>query len=155
MSVTLRKAEATDVDILRELFSNCVMTVCVNDYSNEQLKVWISAADNRDIWSDKIRFQFFQVAEREGTIVGFGSLEGHDIIDLLYVHPEFQRIGIANGILGALLSRSKKEHVSLIKADVSKTARPFFESHGFRVRQEQAVTSHGISVINYKMEKNL
>lgn len=155
MSVTIRKADLQYLDAICELFTNCVMTVCRNDYSTDQLKVWASAANNKERWSEKIESQFFLVAEREEMIVGFGSLEGLDTIDLLYVHPDFQRMGIADKLLNALLKKLKENGTSCVKADVSKAARPFFESRGFRVLEEQTVTRHGVSLVNYEMEKDL
>lgn len=112
------------------------MSVCVKDYTNDQLKVWASSAVDRERWLAKIQSQFFLVAERDETIVGFGSLEEHDSIDLLYVHQDYQRTGIADKILNALLSKSKGDGATLVKADVSKTARAFFESRGFRLVRE-------------------
>jgi putative acetyltransferase len=153
--VTVRKAEEHDLDSIRELFKNCVMTVCRNDYSSDQLRVWSSAANNRERWTEKIESQFFLIAEREEMIVGFGSLEGLDTIDLLYVHPDFQRMGIADKLLSALLRKIKENGTNYVKADVSKTARPFFESRGFLVSQEQTVTRGGVSLMNYRMSANL
>ena len=95
------------------------------------------------------------LAEREETIVGFGSLEEHASIDLLYVHKDYQRTGIADKILNALLSKSKEYGVSVIQADVSKTARAFFESRGFRVVREQTVGRNDIELVNFEMEKDL
>src|ERR1700754_4279546 len=103
VSVTIRKAEETDLDIIRDLFSNCVMRVCANDYTSDQLKVWASSAVDRGRWLTKLHSQFFLVAECDDMIVGFGSLEEHDSVDLLYVHQDYQRTGIADKILNALL----------------------------------------------------
>jgi putative acetyltransferase len=40
-------------------------------------------------------------------------------------------------------------------ADVSITAKPFFEKIGFKIIQEQHVKLNGIELTNYKMEKSI
>lgn len=43
--------------------------------------------------------------------------------------------------------------VSCITTHASITAKPFFESRGYRVLREQQVTRNGVILINYVMEK--
>ncbi|HBV14092.1 GNAT family N-acetyltransferase [Chryseobacterium carnipullorum] len=43
----------------------------------------------------------------------------------------------------------------ILTADVSKTAKPFFEKMGFKMIREQTVDVKGIGLTNYKMEKEL
>lgn len=49
----------------------------------------------------------------------------------------------------------KKKSSEKITANVSITARPFFESLGFISIKEQVVQLNGQEFINYKMEKSL
>lgn len=155
VSIEIRKAEVKDMDSIRQLFSNCIMTVCKNDYSSNQLKAWASATDDIEIWYEKIQSQIFVVAEQEQLIVGLGSIANNDLLDLVYVHADFQRRGIARRILNTLLSEVQVNRVSVVNAHVSKTARAFFESRGFTLVREQSVSRRGVSLVNYIMTKAL
>ncbi len=42
-----------------------------------------------------------------------------------------------------------------IMSDVSITARPFFEKHGFRIVKKQTVRIGDVELTNYKMEESL
>jgi putative acetyltransferase len=48
---------------------------------------------------------------------------------------------------------SKNNHIHLIYAEVSITAKPFFEKSGFRVVTQQTIVRNGVELINFKMER--
>jgi putative acetyltransferase len=54
----------------------------------------------------------------------------------------------------AIVKDAKQNHISRIFAEVSITAKPFFESKGFHVKQ-QTIVRKGIELTNYIMEKNI
>lgn len=85
--------------------------------------------------------------------MGFSDLTEDGCLDMMFVHPEFQGLGIASH----LLSRVEKEALNLgftrIYTEASRTARPFFERRGFRVITRQTVEKRGQSLENFRMEK--
>jgi putative acetyltransferase len=155
MQLEIRVAEARDLASILTLFKDCVLTVCREDYSEEQLTAWVSASENIGRWTGKIDNQFFIVAIYKDTIVGFGSLEGSDTIDLLYVHKSFQRLGVAGELFNVLRTRAEQLGTKTLKAEVSKTARSFFESRGFTNVVHQSKQSNGVMLDNYQMIKAL
>ena len=70
------------------------------------------------------------VAETDGAIVGFFSLDGHTL-GHLYVHPDHQRAQIGTALLQLARSLSPK-HLQLYTFAQNKGARRFYERHGFR-----------------------
>jgi putative acetyltransferase len=42
-----------------------------------------------------------------------------------------------------------------VRSEVSITARPFFESIGFRVLRQQVVERRGVSLRNFRMERDI
>jgi putative acetyltransferase len=155
MTISIRKADPNDLQAIKELFVNCVFEVCKNDYGKDQLAAWASAANNSKRWLDKILEQYFIVAETQDTIIGFSSLQGADTVDLLYVHKGFQNIGAASMLFNALLERAKINGCQALKAEVSKTAKSFFERKGFALVKEQTKISDGVGLSNYHMVKYL
>lgn len=49
--------------------------------------------------------------------------------------------------------KAREIKISKIFAEVSITARPFFEAKGFKVKKEQLVQIRGITMMNFLMEK--
>ena len=152
--IEIRVAEEADLQSILKLFKDCVLTVCRGDYSLEQLNAWASAAANIQKWKDKIKLQYFVVAHVNKKLVGFGALENKDLIDLLYVDKDYQGSGVGNKIFESLVSTARSQGTNVLKAEVSKTARHFFESKGFAVVLEQSKQIEGIVLKNYQMTKS-
>ena len=58
-------------------------------------------------------------------------------------------------LLARLLEDASQLGLSCMSANVSITARPFFEAHQFRVLAEQTVQSRGVDFTNYRMERTI
>ena len=148
-----RRVKNDDLDELLRLFYETVTLVCSVDYNEDQIRVWTSSVNKTQKWLDRINNQYFIIAEMDGKIVGFGSLENSNYIDLLYVHKDYLRKGVASFLLSELEKESDLQQKQSIISDVSITARPFFEKHGYKVLKEQKHMIEGVEVVNYKMIK--
>lgn len=151
----IRRATAADAAALAELYRGTITEVNRRDYSAEQVAVWAGRAQRSDSLLKRINEQYFLVAEDEGTITGFGSITKTGYLDLLFVHKEHQRQGIANALFSMLESYALRHDAPQLSADVSITARPFFEKMGFEVYKEQQVDIDGVLLTNFKMQKSL
>jgi len=135
-----------------QLFYDTVHTVNASDYSQQQLDVWATGEIDYEKWNASFLEHLTYVATENDMIVGFGDIDDTGYLDRLYVHRDFQGRGIAT----ALCDRLEKEAcVERIEVHSSITARPFFESRGYRVIRSQEVERHGILLKNYIMVKNL
>ncbi|WP_426792394.1 GNAT family N-acetyltransferase [Sphingobacterium sp. WOUb80] len=76
-------------------------------------------------------------------------------MDVLYVHKDFQRQGIAQKLYNALEDEAKGQKSTFVTADVSKTAKSFFEANGFKVIAEQIQIRTEVEITNYNMKKDL
>lgn len=153
--IILREGSQYDLSEMIQLFQDTIMTVCKADYNTDQLNAWKSGAENRERWDSVIREQYIIIAEAENKIAGFCTLDQGNYIDLLFVHKDYQHQGIASQLYKPIEKEAFRQNQKFITANVSKTAKPFFESKGFKVIQEQTVTVKGIELTNYKMEKHL
>ena len=154
-NLILRIARKSDLDQLQALFVETIKTICQKDYTPDQIQAWISSVKNTERWQEKIEKQFFLVAKKETVIVGYASLECDDHLDLLYVHKDFQRQGIANRLYEELETEAKIRGVDNLRADVSITAIPFFKSKGFIIQSEKKQIIQDVEITNYKMIKAL
>ena len=153
--ITITSATLHDLEELRELFAETIITTCAADYNPQQLHAWASSSRNTERWQKLITNQYVRVARINNQITGFGSLDGGTHIDMLFVHNSFQRRGIAGWLLTELEHKAKRLNALFLTADVSKTARLFFEKQGFNTLAEQKPVRNGVELVNYKMRKDL
>lgn len=149
--MTIRQANIDDLEEVLKLFVDTIKSTWKNDYTKEQIEACVSSVQNEEKWESRIRTQYFIVAQLNKEIVGFGSLENENYIDLIYVHKDHFRKGIANQILDTLKNKAQEYGNKKLTSDVSKTARPFFEKNGFKVIKENEFELNGILISNYNM----
>src|SRR5690606_5667941 len=94
------------------------------------------------------------VAEAEGALAGFVRADADGLVDLLYVHPERLRRGVASALLEAGCDWALAQGARRFETHASRAARPFFAAKGFRVEREQSVERNGVSLRNYLMIKD-
>ena len=151
--IVLRKAKLADLEKILSLFVEAVRHICKKDYNAEQIDIWAAAIDNKAAWVKRIEQHYFLVAIIESEIVGFASLENGNYLDLLYVHKNHLRKGVANSLYQAMETASKEQGCTYLTTDVSITARPMLEQKGFSLLQENKNLIGGVEVINFKMQK--
>lgn len=153
--ITIREAQLSDLNTIRQLFFDTITNVAIGDYSEEEVKVWASGAHNIERWEMKFEQQRFFVAELEGQIVGFTSLLEIDYIDHLYVSHLHQGKGIASQLLNFVELQAQHKGAIQLRSDVSITARPFFERKGYVVTKRNEIHHLGQVLINFDVIKTL
>ncbi|MGB3948597.1 MAG: GNAT family N-acetyltransferase [Bacteroidia bacterium] len=154
-SVSIRLATISDLTEIQTIFVNTISTICNNDYTLEQIKIWTSSVENTQRWKDKLNSQYFLVADLNNKIVGYASLENNNYFDLLYIHKDYQRQGIANKLYIEIEKEAIKNKATILNSDVSITAKYFFETKGFKTIKPQISIIKGVEILNYKMSKIL
>lgn len=138
------------------IFITAVTETASADYTTEQTEAWADP-DGRDLrlWGIAMAARRSFVATIEGQIAGFSDVSTDGYIDMMFVAPRFLRRGVAAQLIahGEALARESKARE--LSADVSITARPFFERHGFIFEAEQHPVKRGISLTNFRMRKAL
>jgi putative acetyltransferase len=151
----LRLGKLEDLLELQQLFVDTISTICSADYNDDQIKAWISGIENTDRWQGILTRQYVLVAENKQGIVGFGSLDKGNYIDMLYVHKDCQKQGIASHLCIEIEKEAKQQGEIVLTSDVSLTAKSFFGKMGFKAIAQQTVIKQGIELINFKMNKLL
>lgn len=147
-----------DLNELQLLFINSITRICCADYLPNQIDAWIASTKNhtnQQRWLDVIRKQFVLVAENAHQILGFASLDHGSYVDLFFVRDGYQRQGIARRLYASLEDEAIRLQTHELTAQVSITAKPFFEKMQFEVLNQQTVVLNGVSLTNYKMHKYL
>ncbi len=154
-NISIRLAKLDDLKEMQKIFVDTITTVCSSDYDEQQIRVWVSGVNNTERWKKIMIEQYVIVAEKAEEILGFATLNKESYIDLLYVHKDYQRQGIAKLLLDRITKEARRLGYSKLNSDVSKTARPFFAKNGFVQLSEQTNIRQGVELINYKMTKQL
>ena len=153
MNITIRVADRSEAIEIGQLFYNTIRHINAKDYNQEQIEDWFSWYKDTNKWQERISKQYFIVAVYEDTIVGFSSLEKDGYLDFMFVHKDFQRKGIAHQLLQTIELKATEQNNELILSDVSITALPFFETHGYTVKKKELKKSRDKKLICYKVFK--
>ena len=152
--IITRQYESSDAEALASIYYNTIHHINIRDYSIEQINAWApSSSLALDGWKQKWERITPIVALLDNVAVGFTEFESDGHIDCFYVHHEFQGRGIGLALMTAIETKAKKNNISRIYAEVSITAKPFFEKRGFKVIKKQDVKIRGCQLTNFVMEK--
>lgn len=86
--------------------------------------------------------------------MGFSDLTADGCLDMMFVHPEFQGLGVASSLLRRVEEKARTLGFRRIYTEASRTAQSFFERKGFRVISRQTVEKRGQSLENFLMDKH-
>jgi putative acetyltransferase len=154
--IRIRPYDPADAPATLALFLAAVTQTAAADYTPEQITAW-AAADERDLerWDAAMSARGSVVATIGDDIAGFSDVSPSGYIDMMFTAPAFLRRGVASRLLAHAEAAARASGAAELSANVSITARPFFERHGFTVLAEQRPERRGITLTNYRMRKPL
>lgn len=151
--LNIRQADIKDIPAITALFYDTINTINSKDYTKEEIADWSSWHTDTKKWTERVNEQYFIIALRNNTIVGFSSLAPDGYLDFMFVHKDFQHQGIATLLLQKIEDKAKELNLFSIYSEVSITAKDFFEKNGFIVEIEQRKRSRNLELVNFKMRK--
>ncbi len=149
----IRAYRESDLAAVTKLFTSSVHGLACEDYDAIQLSAWAPRAPDLNQWATRLAGLRTYVAEVDMRLAGFISYERNGHIDLLFVSPRHARRGVASALYDEAETHLRSEGVSEVFTEASKTARPFFERHGFKVTEKQNIERHGVALRRYTMQK--
>lgn len=152
----IRTAQHSDSIELRDLYMNTVLTVNRRDYSQAEVEDWASCGEDLSKIEEMIKTHYFIVAVNyQSQIIGFSSITPQGYLHSMFVHKDFQGIGVATKLLEEIERYAAEKRISRITSEVSLTARPFFERKGYVVEVEQKRKANQLSLTNFWMAKEI
>ncbi len=151
----LRPYQSGDRQALAQLFGDTVRTVNRRDYSAPQIETWAAGQQRLAEGPDFFASLFTLVAEENGQILGYASMDDTGYLDHLFVHKDFQGRGAASALCAAMEQRAAALGLARVTVHASITAKPFFERRGYTILRRQQVPLRGQVLVNYAMEKTL
>ncbi len=154
-AISLRPFLPADADALSELYRASIHELAAEDYDEAQIFAWASLGEDEDAFGKRLSEGLTLVAMLEGEIVGFASLKGKDVIDMLYVHPDAARMGVATTLVDALEKLAGARGATSVTTDASETASPFFVRRGYTPLARNTVLVDDEWLANTSMKKDL
>lgn len=167
----LRDATPADAEAIREVHASAIRELGTQAYSPEQVEAWARGCESADytsaIEADELEYI---VAERDGDVLGFGSLKLAPPADYdatvdaevtgVYVDPSVAREGIGTRLYTELEDRARAHGSGTLGLKASRNAVPFYEAHGYeRVREHthefSSQESTGVTGVVVEMKKPL
>ena len=152
----LRELTDEDIPVLQTLFRETVLHVNARDYTREEVEDWASCGDSVEQMKDLLaRNDYVAALNEQGEIIGFSSMNAEGYLHSLFVHKDYQQVGVGSLLLSAVEKRAWEYGVSEITSEVSLTARPFFEKRGYEVVKDQKRRANRLELTNFVMRKRL
>ena len=151
--MVVREYQEHDLEAVVVLFGRSVRQIAGRDYDDLQIAVWAPEHPDMDAWVDRLGSGTVLVAEEGERMAGFARLDEEGDIDLLYVDPAYERCGVATRLVEKLTEIARGRGFRQLQADVSVTARLFFEAQGFELVESQLAERRGVAFKNYRMVK--
>lgn len=133
-AIHVRRAVVGDARAAVELLRASIIQLCVDDHHNDPhtLALWLR---------NKTSLAFsgwladpgtcLVVAENPASILGVGMIAHTGRVNLLYVRPGFQQLGVGRALLGSLEAHAAARQVLEITLKSSSRARSFYERQGY------------------------
>jgi putative acetyltransferase len=151
----LRPYLPSDAARCAAIFRASIEALTGDDYDDDQRRAWAAAADDVAGFSARLAKGLTLVATVSGEPAGFGALKDADVIDMLYVDPEFARRGVGALLIDALTRLASGRGAMQLTSEVSDTARASFEKQGFVAQRRNLVQLDGEWLANTTMVKLL
>ena len=150
----IRPYVPADCDPTIEIFQRAIRQTASKDYNPAQVAAW-STVNDREAWGQRRLSRPTWIAEHDGKPVGFSDLEPDGHLDMMFVHPDHQGIGVASLLAAKVEAEARALGLQRIFVEASITARPFFERRGYTLLGPITVEDRGQSFLIFGMEKLL
>src|SRR4051794_76673 len=99
----IRRYEATDAGDTWQVFRAAVHGTASRDYTPEQIQAWAPPTVDEARWHKRRSAARTYVACLNGAVVGFSDFTDDGLLDMLFVHPDVGRRGVARALITHIL----------------------------------------------------
>ena len=149
----IRPYKESDIPEIARIYFNTIHRINSRDYTQEQIRAWAPTIYGDTYWAQRFARRRVLVAENRDRVLGFTEYEPSGHIDCFYVHHEHQHQGVGSALMKRVEEEFQSLNVHRAFAEVSLTARAFFESRGFRVVEERNQEFRDVSFKLFLMQK--
>ncbi len=138
-----------------DLFHSTIHAIDTDIYSKAEQEAWCPTPPDYQMWLKRLDNTQPWMAIFGSRLAGFIELKDDGYIDCFYVHPDFQKRGIARKLYDHILDLAHQKKLSQLSVDASKVAMPIFKKWGFKIKRANKIYRENQVLINYHMYKPL
>ena len=153
--VSLRPYLPADARRCAEIFRSSIEELATEDYDADQREAWAATADDEAAFAARLADMLTLIAVIDGAAAGFASLKDGDVIELVYVDPDFAGQGAGRALIDALTKLAAARGATRVTAEASEGAKPLFERLGFQAQRRNLVRVGDEWLANTTMTKSL
>lgn len=155
LDTTLREFRPADLAAVRELLLETVHVSYAGIYPPSAIRHFAQHHEAEQIVADAAG-GFAVVVERDGQIVGTGTLTGEGKVARVYVRPDVQGRGLGRQIMARLEEQARAAGMGRVFLFASIPARRFYEALGYRLVEAKTATMEDGEKLDYfEMDKDL
>jgi putative acetyltransferase len=158
LAVTIREYRSPDdAAPTYGVYRSAITRTASADYEPAQIAAWVGD-EHPDLerWDARRAAAHTFVAVVDGEVAGFTDFLDDGLLDMLFVHPDVGRRGVARRLVETVKQEARSAGLSTLRTHASRTARPAFERLGFRVSAARPDnTVNGVVVPNDEMRCDL
>lgn len=161
MKLEIRRARHEDATKLIQAHRRSIREVCSADYRPEQIEVWSGRDFKEDRWQQTMdRDVVWVISDAENNIYGFGHLQflkdGAAEVAGLYFVPEVIGKGFGKQLMQKILEQCRSHNIHTLELSATVTAKPFYESAGFKqIGERVAIHLGGQAIECFHMQREL
>ena len=153
--IEIRKYADGEERRLWEIYFGAIRYVCIRDYTEDQVRVWAPDEFDQERWQKRMKGINPYVVVVENEIAGYADLQDDGYIDHFFIHYQYQRRGLGNKLMDAIIADAQSNSIRKLYSHVSKTAKGFYLAKGFRVVKNNIVNIRGVDLANFTMEREM
>lgn len=154
--LVVRAYVPSDAAATHALCLSSITTTAARDYTSVQIAAWVRALPlDLAEWDAAMQGRGSFVATCDNQVIGFSDVSATGYIDMLFVDPGHTTRGVASALLLEAEGRARSHGATSLTIDASITARALCERRGFTLVREQHPVRDGVTLINYRMQREL
>ncbi len=155
MKYQISRAIDIDLPLMQRLFYQTVTTYGAKIFTKSEIKMYSRLATNKVYWLEKFKKDFIYNAKLNGEIVGSFSMDALGTIEYVFVHINYQELGIAKDLYKTIEEVALQSNIKTLTTQVNELTKAFFEKNGFEIVKNAVNVVGGEEIISYSGIKHL
>lgn len=148
----IRPMTRGDAEAIHAIHSACLTRTLPGHYTHEQITAWMDGRTPEGYVRASEAGERFFVAEVDGSVVGYASLEEDELLSL-FVRPDWQSQGIGSALVKTCLADAECTGGAITKVKSVLGAEPFYARHGFTSESRGSTTKRGVEIPDTRMRR--